>query len=251
MKKKADNDMDMNNENGVNAENKKQKNKKIIDIIVNIIVAVLLIFAIAISISAIVNKNKGYNEIFGKAAIAVRSDSMKGDKEDSFKKGDLIYVKILKEDKEKSTLNIGDVVTFWGKVEGEKALVTHRIIEIQNGSDGVLYITKGDNNDEGVEFVKFSSVIGIYEGSKLGGMGNVTMFLQGPTGFMIFVVVPTFIFLAYAGYNVYRNVKKSKSNKNEDRQISQEEREKIKAELLAEMQKEANEKETSSDNKNN
>ena len=67
----------------------------------------------------------------------------------TFEKGDYILIKKQKE------YNVGDIITYEVEEQGNKYLVTHRIIEeYENG-----YITKGDANNTNDEGTKYENVI--------------------------------------------------------------------------------------------
>ncbi len=226
------------------------KAKKIINIAVNVVCGIILIFVLILAISMIQSKRKNYGnytEIFGKAYLAVQSNSMSEDAEtgevgsDNFSKGDLITVTIIKDDSAKKSLKVGDVITFRTTeiVAGKWVLNTHRIQSIQTDDKGkVIYVTHGDNNPENmVETVESNLVIGKLAGIKPGG-GKIVTFMGSSAGFFVFVVLPTFIIVAYAAINlvvVIMREKKAQAAAGGDK-ISEDERERIRQELLAEMQ---------------
>lgn len=219
------------------------KTKKILNIVVDVVVAIVLAFALFLAICTISSKAKGYDQytaIFGKAYIGVRSDSMKGEGSDNFSKGDLIAIKLL-DAKDTSDLKEGDIITFEdvGIIEGKRLLNTHRIKEVVKNDDGSVkhFITHGDNNPEGSdETVGIGEVVGIYTG-KAGGIGHVLLFMNSSAGFFTCIVLPTLLIVAYFAVNlvlVIRKEKKAQTAQAEQQQAD--EREKIRQELLAEMQ---------------
>lgn len=224
------------------------KAKKIINIVVDVVVAIVLAFALLLAICTITSKSKGYDqytEIFGKAYLAVASDSMEGEKEDNFSKGDLIAVKTLSE-KEARKLKVGDIITFRSTEitgDGRAVLNTHRIIEIYNGTEGDAntYRTHGDHNPEGVnEIVLASDVIGVYKG-KAGGIGNVMLWMNSSAGFFVCVVLPTLLVVVYCAVNLVLVILKEKKTQTATaEQEKLDERERIRQELLAEMQSNGN-----------
>ncbi|MDD4316356.1 MAG: signal peptidase I, partial [Clostridia bacterium] len=180
-----------------------------------------------VAIAAITNTSKGYNNVFGSTFLAVKTDSMAGDKKDNFESGDLIVSKLLSAEK-KTQLEKGDVITFWTLIEGKRVLNTHRIESVEQGSQ-VAYITKGDANlTEDPLRVLNTEVVGKYQ-FKLKGMGSAMLFFQSSTGFLIFVVIPSVLALAYCVFLFIRNLKGFTKLKKE------EQKEKLKAEFLEEM----------------
>ena len=101
-------------------------------------IVIILIYNI-IQVSVL---NKPYMNIFGYSFFEVRTGSMSG----TMEIGDIIIVKLTNDVKE------NDIVTY----EKEQTLITHRIVEMQEGS----IITKGDaNNAEDDPIIK-SEIIG-------------------------------------------------------------------------------------------
>lgn len=209
-----------------------QKTKKIFNIVVDVLVCIILALVVFITVNVIMSGDKGYTSFFGTTFVAVESDSMKGDKEDNFSKGDLIRVRILS-DEEKKNLKEGDIITFYDVINGTRQLNTHRIVRVSSIQDGVVYYTtKGDNNVvEDPSLRADTSVIGIYEG-KIGGLGNVVSFFHSSAGFFVCVVLPSLLIVAYFAFNLYKTVKESKAEGKED------EKERMKQELLKELQAE-------------
>lgn len=82
-------------------------------------------------------KNKGeIPDIFGFQLYLIKSGSM----EPTFPVGTII---LTRRPKDASKLEKGDIVTF---KDGSGAIVTHRIIKVVKGTDGIIrYETKGDN----------------------------------------------------------------------------------------------------------
>lgn len=218
------------------------KTKKILNIVVDVVVAVVLVFALFLAVCTISSRAKGYSqytEVFGKAYLAVQSDSMKGDKSDNFSKGDLIAIKTVKSDDARD-FKVGDVITFQTSeiVENRMVLNTHRIIEvIGKEGEASAYITHGDANSEGEnERVMVTEVVGVYQG-KAGGIGHMFLFMGSSAGFFTCIVLPTLLIVVYFAVNLILVIRKEKKAQTvEAEQAQLEEREKIRQELLAEMQ---------------
>lgn len=227
--------------------------KKILNIVLDVVIAIILIFAVFLAVCSIRSKVKGYSgytEIFGTAYVAVASGSMDAEKPsyvpegklEGFAKGDLIKIKLIDENKAKQ-LDVGDVITFSTNTieEGKYVLNTHRIVEII-GAEGnaSAYVTKGDNPDTNPVNdplpVLPSEVIGVYEG-KAPGVGHVMLFMGTSTGFFVCIVLPTLLIVAYCVVNLILVIRKEKKVQTADAAAEKEaERERIRQELLAEMQ---------------
>ncbi len=224
------------------------KTKKIINIVVDVVCGIILAFALILAISMISSKRKNYGnytEIFGKAYLAVVSDSMEKNIQTgevgpgNFSKGDLITVDILK-NSEKNSLQVGDVITFRDKfiVNGQWKLNTHRIVKIEVNAEGEReYTTRGDNKDMDDMFTKTNEdIVGKLVGRKAGA-GKIVSFMSSSAGFFVCVVLPTLIIVAIAAGNlVVVILKEKKVQKATADQAQLDERERIRQELLAEMQ---------------
>ena len=146
--------------------------------------------------------------------------------------------------------------------------------EIYDGGGYLIFATKGDNSSFGDALtVHESEIVGKYW-VRIGGIGKVFDYLQTSTGFLLVVVLPVFLFFLYHLVQFFRvlfeyqNVKnrikyEQERGRNEDmvelerRRMEEKQseeraaleaelREKLKAELLADMKKEqAQEEETS------
>ena len=102
-------------------------------------IAGLIIFSI---ININVKTNADIPNFFGNGYLSVRSDSMEGLREDSFKKGDLVLVKLLDKEEEKASLQVGDVITFYDM--NLQMLNSHRIVDVYGTGDALTYVTQGD-----------------------------------------------------------------------------------------------------------
>lgn len=216
------------------------KAKRIINIVVDVVVAVILAFALILAISTITSKKKGYDqytEIFGTAYLAVESGSM----EPTFKRGDLIKIKTVKGD-DAANLEKDDIITFKTTLRqgGKIVLNTHRIVEVVKENGTVKYRTQGDNKvtnpNPDSDLVTLDDIVGVYKG-KAGGIGNVFLFMNTSAGFFVCVVLPTLLIVAYCAVNLVLVIRKEKKKQTEEAVIAKmDEREKLRQELLAEMQ---------------
>ena len=219
------------------------KTKKILNIVVDVVVAVVLVFALFMAVCTISSKAKGYDqytEVFGKAYLAVRSDSMDGDKKDNFKYGDLIAIKLVSNDEAKN-LKEDQIISFKDPmiVNDKWVINSHRIKEVVKNADGSVkhYVTHGDNNPASqTEIVLPKEVIGVYQG-KAGGIGRVFLFMSSSAGFFVCIVLPSLLVVAYFAVNLILVIRKEKKVQTAEAEQAQlEERERLRQELLAEMQ---------------
>ncbi|MBQ9393727.1 MAG: signal peptidase I [Oscillospiraceae bacterium] len=239
------------------------KKHKVISTIVNVVLVIAIIVAALATYTSYVNTSgNGMPSLFGVSVFSIQTESMYP----TLKPGDLIIDKVVKDAKK---LEKGDVITYWTVINGERVLNTHRISQIYDGGDHLIFETKGDNNTISDSLtVHESEVVGIFS-SRIAGVGKVVDYLQTSTGFLIVVVVPVFLFFLYYLIQFFRvlfeyqNVKNrikyeqergrtedfideekrkaQESHQAEREALEAELREKLRAEMLAEMQKKAGE----------
>lgn len=174
------------------------KAKKIIDISVTVLQIVIVLIAIIVSAIVIANPITDSAEVSGGKTklLPVLSGSMDGENKDSFKAGDLV---IAKTPKNQRTLEVGQIITFVGDVNGRDGLITHRIVEVILDDEGLAntYITRGDANPiDMTETVNPYNVLAVYS-SHLNGVGKAINWLQQPTNFLLVIVIPLVLLFIY------------------------------------------------------
>lgn len=98
-------------------------------------------------------------------------------------------------------IKVGDVISFFDPAGNGTSIVTHRVLEIVQEDGTIKFRTKGDyNNTEDKMLVPGDSLVGVYK-SRIGGAGNIAMFMQSTTGLIVCVVFPI---IALVGYDVVR-----------------------------------------------
>lgn len=232
------------------------KKHKILGTVVNVVLVIaIIIAAVATYTSYVSTSGNGVPSVLGLRVFSIQTDSMYP----TLNPGDLIIDKAVKDS---SQLKVGDIITYWTVINGERVLNTHRISQIYDGGGHLIFETKGDNNSISDSLtVHESEVVGIYS-SRIAGVGKVFDYLQTSTGFLIVVVVPVFLFFLYYLIQFFRvlfeyqNVKnrikyeqergrtedlidaekrkQEESHKAERQRIEAELREKLKAEMAAE-----------------
>jgi len=171
-------------------QNAPKKKSKVLNILVNTLLVIAIALGIFCSFTAFVAKSGNtVPSFFGYRPFAIQSDSMSP----FFNKGDLVISKTCDTDK----LEVGDVITFWTVIQGQRALNTHRIIAIEDGGTFRSFTTKGDNNsiEDGLT-VHQSEIVGKYV-THIPGIGSVIDFLQTSKGFLLVIVLPCAIFFIY------------------------------------------------------
>ena len=218
---------------------KNSKAKKIVSIALNAVVWIFLAFAVVVTIFTFATKNTsdGVPDVFGKSIVSVQSNSMKSAKDESFKKGDLIIIEKISAD-EAVQLKEGAIIIYRAPIDingdGQTGDInTHRIVSVRTDAGGIVYFTtQGDNlqtnpNPDNYE-LRFTDVIGVYEGKKLAGIGGALDFLGSSIGFFLVIVLPMGLFFVYEVYNLIKIIMAHKLKEAKEGAISSEQEEEIK-----------------------
>ena len=170
---------------------KKTDVKKILNIIVNVILVIAIVLAaVCTYVSFVSTSGSGVPSIFGIRPFTVQSDSMYPE----LKPGDLIIDTAVKDP---AKLKVGDIITYWTIIDGERVLNTHRITGIYDGGTYRYFETKGDRNTIADPItVHESEVVGQYK-FRIGGVGKVLDYLQTSTGFLLIIVLPVLLFFIF------------------------------------------------------
>ena len=103
-----------------------KKKKKIASKIVDIVLGALIVLILGLQIDMFITKsnNHGIPSLFGYSFMEVLTDSMEGDKDDSFAAGEGIVI----QKKDVNDVRAGEVIAFYSEAIGY--CVSHRVIEI-------------------------------------------------------------------------------------------------------------------------
>lgn len=218
---------------------KENRSQKLANRIVNLVLTLAIILAaVTTYVSYVSAAGGGVPSIFGVRMFSIQTESMYP----TLRPGDLIIdVKV----KDADALEIGDIITYWTMIQGQRVLNTHGISQIYDQGEHRIFETKGKSNAVAdVLLVHESEVVGKYV-FRVGGLGKVFDYLQTGTGFFIVVVVPVFAFFLFYLVQFIRALLQYQNGKNQskfERQRQQERtaleaelREKLRAELLASM----------------
>lgn len=167
-----------------------------------VVTGVLMILLISVATLVISTKiTGGQPEIFGYQLKSVLSGSM----EPGIQTGSIIAVKSVDEE-EKPNFQAGDVITFMGE---EGNLITHRITETASTDSGVVYTTKGDNNNAPDSTpVLAENVVGFYNGFTIPYAGYVINFVQSPNGSILFMIIPGVLLIGYSAFTVWSTLRR-------------------------------------------
>ena len=153
-----------------------------------IILIPILLINLTLIIKSYINK-EAVPSIGGHLPMIVLTDSM----DPYIKSGDLIICQTASAE----DIRENDVISFFDPAGNGKSVVTHRVIEVVEQSDGLFFRTKGDNNNtEDKDLVPAENLVGLYK-SRIAGAGNIAMFMQSTSGLIICVVLPIVLLVAY------------------------------------------------------
>ncbi|MBD7984550.1 signal peptidase I [Sporosarcina sp. Sa2YVA2] len=173
---------------------KPSKTNKVMKWINNLLTGVLMVLLIGVASLVVITKASGGEpQFFGYQLKTVLSGSM----EPGIQTGSIIAVKLAED---KNAFVEGDVITFMD----EDIIITHRITEVVNSGDSVLYRTKGDNNNAAdMNPVMATNVVASYTGFTVPYVGYFINFSQSKNGAFL-LLIPGFLLLIYSGITIWR-----------------------------------------------
>lgn len=178
--------------------------KKVLDILFDLVIAVIVILAAVISISTFTSKaNNGVASFLGYSTFSIQTSSM----EPTISVGDYIFV----EECDADNMQVGDIISFFTLIEGQREVNTHRIISIVEENGFKYYETQGDNNEiPDRKLVDPGDVIGQYNNLKITGFGKIMDFLKTQKGFFLVVLLPVLLFTVFQTYKLIVTVNYNK-----------------------------------------
>ena len=212
--------------------------KKALDTILTVVLVIVLVLVGLISIMLISSSaNNGVASVFGYSPIVLYDTKSM---EPTFGANDLIIIK----EQDTSNLKEGDIISFWGFVDNERSIITHRIVDVVTLKDGsFVYRTKGDNPNQIVDQdpnniyrqpdICPEDVIGVYV-THIGGFGKVLNFIKTPNGILICFVIPLALLLFWQIARVIRLIIKMNHDKQDEKaaEMSEEEKKRVIEEYL-------------------
>ena len=206
---------------------------KILYSVATAIIVVMMMVAAVVTILSLSSKEDDVPSIFGYTAFSIQSDSM----EDEIMTGDFILGKKC----DPKELAVDDIISFFTvNNEGQIFINTHRIIEIEETSDGRIFTTKGDNELEAdLRKVYEGDIVSEYSGFRIPILGYILTFLSTQLGFFLCIVLPVLLYTLWQLYNlikvVMHNQKLKIMEEVNNKQTSEEEKQAIIAEYLAQQ----------------
>lgn len=161
---------------------------------------VLMVLLVSVALMVVFTKLSGGDpEVFGYQLKTVLSGSM----EPGIQTGSVIAVRSV-DGNERANFQNGDVITF---MEEENKLITHRITEVTTTDSGVLYTTKGDNNNAvDASPVLAENVMGVYSGFTIPYIGYLIHFAQSPEGSALLLILPGILLFGYSIFTIWRTL---------------------------------------------
>ena len=210
--------------------------KKIGSVLVDVLIIIVFIVSTIVVIASVTaNRTGGQPSVMGYVFSSVQTDSMQG----TINKGDFVVGKLLDDNTE---IKVGDIISYYDYYEGKQITITHQVVEITE-SNG--YITKGTAEKYEDQIVKYrKDVISVHK-FRIPLLGKFIDFLKTPFGFIITLVIPLLVFIAWQAYKLILLIFKSKqaaldeqaeqlkNAQNAKSDISEEEKNAIIAEYLA------------------
>ncbi len=160
----------------------------VIGIVLCIILLPILIINVSLIIKSATNKDE-VPSVGGYFPMIVLTDSMYPD----IKSGDLIICHTI----DAENVKVNDVISFFDPAGNGSSIVTHSVVEIVMEDGKRSFRTKGiNNNTEDKVLVPEENLVGIYQ-TRIGGAGNVAMFMQTTTGLIVCVILPIILLVGY------------------------------------------------------
>ncbi|TFD97087.1 signal peptidase I SipW [Jeotgalibacillus sp. R-1-5s-1] len=151
---------------------------------------------VMIAVIVFAKASGGEPELFGYQLKTVLSGSM----EPGIQTGSVIAVK---KAEDPMSFQPGDVITY---LENENRVTTHRIVETVKSGQHVMYITKGDNNEEAdSQPVLAENVLAAYTGVTVPYIGYGLNFLQTNNGALL-LIIPGILLLMYSIVTVWKAI---------------------------------------------
>jgi signal peptidase len=141
--------------------------------------------------------------VLGWQGVIVLSGSM----EPALKTGGLAFV----EPAEPTDVKINDVITY--RRENSKTLITHRVIDIQTGAEGLEFTTRGDANaDPDILNVRETQLVGVVH-YFVPGVGDVIHPLHDRTNYYVFIGIPAALLILNEAWSIAAELRKARKNR--------------------------------------
>lgn len=161
-----------------------------------IILVLVALYSVIIIFQKLIWKDKTPS-IFGYKNFIVLTGSM----EPTLNIGDIVITK------ETTEIQEQDIISF--REKNSNSVITHRVVEIKEKNEKIIYITKGDaNSGNDTELLSIENIEGKYS-FKIPFVGKIILFLQKPIGMIILCLIFS-IFLMIESKKIKKIPKHSK-----------------------------------------
>lgn len=173
------------------------KTRKLLKWLNHLVTGLLLVLLVGVAFMVLITKfSNGEPEVFGYQLKTVLSGSM----EPGIMTGSIIAVQPTAET---TKFKENDIITY---MEADNKIVTHRIVEVIQNGENVMYTTKGDNNNAPDRNPVLSdNVMAKYTGITVPYLGYFINFSQSKNGAFL-LLIPGLILLLYSIYSIWRAV---------------------------------------------
>lgn len=170
--------------------------KKVADIVIGIVIALILVVSVFFIVANATRGEKDVPQLFGLTFASVQTDSMTG----TFEVGDIVVAKVVDENSE---INTDDIISYFEVVNGQRIIKTHRVVRIETVGSTVWYYTQGDKAGlpEDPQPKSRDQLVAVYQ-FHIGGLGGFIDFLREPLGFILIIVLPILIVIAWEIYKL-------------------------------------------------
>ncbi|MCM3618858.1 signal peptidase I [Sutcliffiella horikoshii] len=189
---------------------KPTKIKKWISNITTALLLIVFMFMLFIVIST--KASGGEPQIFGYQIKTVLSGSM----EPEIKTGSIISVK---PGGDMERFEVGDIITFF---QEKDVLVTHRITEVINSGENVMYRTKGDNNiKEDLNPVLSENVVAVYADFTVPYLGYFIEFAKSKNGSAVLMILPGILLFSYSIFTILTTISRLEKQVKQSKDIEE------------------------------
>ena len=201
----------------------KETAKKTLGITSRVLTWIVVIAAVLMMVFTLVSTlvfDKNDRSLFGTRFYVVLTDSMSPSEKNKadkvhFEAGDIVLIRDVKD---KTALKEGDIIAFISQnPDSFGETVTHKIREKKVKDGEVLgYVTYGTNTGTDDEaLVEPEYVLGKYSG-KLPNLGHVFTFLRTTAGYVVCVLTPFLLIMAWQGVNIVKLLRRYRREQREN-----------------------------------
>ena len=190
--------------------------KFVISVIKFILTALIIVIIGVILIQRFSNNNMS---LAGYRIFTVVTESMVP----KYEVGDVILIK----EEEKTNIQVGDDVTYMGKI-GSYAdkIITHQVIGIEMGNDGLLkFHTKGIANEDEDPLVSEEQIYGVVQ-AKLQVVTFLNRIINNMYGMYFLIIIPLAIIM-FTEFKAFKEEKEDYDEEDEDDSEEKDDNEKI------------------------